>query len=140
MSGSTSFPLRTMVLIDALAGGVSGLGQIALSGWLAPYFGLSRSVLVGMGIVSLCYCTYGLWLRATWRCSAPFFPMLISANFAYGAGVLVLAAIAHTGLRPLGLAYLIVECFLVVVLALWERGVWRTHQRARPGGDSPYLY
>ncbi len=126
--------LRTLVLVDACAAAGSGGAQLALSGWLAPYLGLSVGALASMGAVGLGYAAFGAFLRLTDRCRAPFIPALIAANLGYAGAIASVLAVRRDSLTPLGLGYLCVESLGVLALALWERGVWRSHA---PSGRAP---
>lgn len=121
--------LRTLTLVDASLAGLSGTGQILLSQWAAPRFGIARSLLVLMGVVSVCYCAYGIWIRRSGRLTSTFVRALVSANAAYGVCVLVLIAALVGNLTTLGTAYLIFECLVVATLTWWESRVLQAHQR-----------
>lgn len=114
---------RDLLWIDSRAGLAVGIGMFALSGWLSPWFGLPRELLLIMGAANLAYGLYSGWLFTRPRRPMTAIVALVLANGAWALGCFVAAYhFAYTA-SVFGLAHLVGEGLIVGTLAVieWKR-------------------
>ena len=114
---------RNLLWMDSRAGLLVGALTLALGYWLAPWYGLSLSLLLLIAAANLAYGAFSGWLlarprpRPLWLIHA-----LVVANLAWAAVCLLLAGLHLAEARWLGLAHLVSEAVFVGGLAVME---WR---------------
>ncbi len=109
--------LRRVFAFDALSGAATGALQLGLTGLLAQWFGLSASLLQGSGIAIFAFVALAGWLALQ---SAPprlALGALVIGNFAWAIGCLALAFGGAPGVTGLGVAYLVFQAGVVLILA-----------------------
>jgi hypothetical protein len=117
---ASRFQLRSLLWFDCIAAGVAGVAMLALSGVLAPLFGVPRAVLVTMALANLVYGTCSYSLARQPEAPRRRVRVLVVANFAWVAVCVGLAAgFAGPG-SWLGAAYMLAEGLFVGTLAAVE--------------------
>jgi predicted membrane-bound spermidine synthase len=112
--------IATLLWVDCTAAAVVGVAMLALSGLLAPWFGLPRGLLVFTGIANLVYGSFSFSLARSPAPPRRLVWLLVAANFSWTAVCAVLAAaFAHPG-SALGVAWLLLEGLVVGALAAVE--------------------
>lgn len=117
--------------VDSIAGLVVGLGILALSGVLAPFYGIPRPVLVVMAIANLAYGTYSGTLARRARRPRALLVALVVANAAWAVVCGVLAVALASRATGFGIASLVFEGVFVGGLAVLE---WRAREVLAPVG------
>jgi len=112
--------LRALLWFDCTAAAVAGVAMFALSGWLAPRFGLPRALLVTTALVNLAYGTFSYYLARQPAAPARHVRALVVANFAWTAVCVALAAYFAGPGRWLGAGYVLAEGLFVGALATVE--------------------
>jgi hypothetical protein len=113
---------RDLLWVDSRAGLAAGLAVLALSGWLSPWFGLPRALLLVTATANIAYGTYSGWLRTRRRRPRAAIVALVFANGAW-ALVCLLAALYYAPTASVfGVAHLAGEGLIVGTLAVLE---WR---------------
>lgn len=113
-------PLRSLLWIDCSGAGVVGVAMLALSGLLAPVFGVARSLLVFTALVNLAYGAFSFSLARRIEAPHGHVRALVVANFAWTG---ICAAMAAFLARPgswLGAGYVLAEGLFVGGLAALE--------------------
>lgn len=123
--------IRKLLWVDCTAAGIVGVLMIALSGIVAPWFGVSRTLLVAMGVVNLAYGSYSFSLARRPQVDAGLTRILIRANFAWTLICLVAAAYLWAPGSRLGAAYVVVEGIVVGALAALEAKALARHRAAQ---------
>jgi hypothetical protein len=117
---SSPVRLRPLLWFDCTAGGVVGIAMLALSGVLAPLFGIPRAVLVITAIVNLAYGAFSFSLARQSEPPHRRVRVLVAANAAWTPVCVILAAV-HAGPGSwLGVAYFVAEGVFVGALAVFE--------------------
>ena len=120
--------LRSLLWFDCVAAGVVGVATLALSGLLAPLFGIPRAVLVATALANLAYGTCSYSLARQPEAPRRHVRALVVANVAWtGVCVGLAASLAGPG-SWLGASYLLAEALFVGALAAAEA----TASRPRP--------
>lgn len=109
--------LRRVLAFDALSGAATGALQLGLTGLLAPWLGLPAALLQGSGIAIFAFVALAGWLALQAAPPRLALGALVVGNFAWVIGCLVLAFGGATGLTGLGMAYLVFQAVVVLILA-----------------------
>lgn len=120
---------KNLLWIDCIAGALAGILVIALSGWLADLYLISRNVLLCIGTANLLYASYSFALASRKRREEPFIKILIYANGVWALICLAIATHYYGDMTLLGRAHLVIEAFFVGGLAALE-WQWRNQLRA----------
>ena len=113
-------PLRSLLWFDCLAGGVAGAAMLALSGVLAPLFGVPRGLLVTTALVNLAYGAFSFSLARQEAAPVRLVRALIVANFTWTGVCLGLATYVAGPGSWLGVAFIVGEGLFVGGLAALE--------------------
>ena len=114
------FNLRPLLWFDCAAAAIGGTAMLALAGLLAPLFGLSRVVVVFVGLVNLAYGAFSFSLARQPSPARGRVRALVTANLLW-VGVCVVMAIYFAGPGSwLGASYMLAEGFFVGLLATVE--------------------
>lgn len=106
--------------------------MLALAGLLAPLFGLSRGVVVFIGLVNLAYGAFSFSLARRPSPARGRVRALVTANLLW-VGVCVVMAIYFAGPGSwLGASYMLAEGFFVGVLATVEARTIKAVEWAKP--------
>ncbi len=117
---SARFQIRPLLWFDCAAGGVAGVAMLALSGLLAPLFGVPRALLVTTALVNLAYGAFSFSLARQTEAPRRLVRALIVANFAWTGVCVVLAAFLAGPGSWLGAGFVLAEGLLVGALAAVE--------------------
>ena len=109
--------LRRVLAFDAISGGVTGLLQLAASGLLSGWLGLSEPLLRTSGIAIFAFVVLAAWLAMQRTPSRAGLAVLVLGNFAWAIGCLWLALGGAAGVTSVGVAYLMVQVLVVAALA-----------------------
>ncbi len=120
MTMTTRFPIRSLLWFDCVAAGVAGVAMLALSGVLAPPFGVPRALLVATALVNLAYGAGSFSLARQSAAPRHHVRAIVIANFAWTVLCVVLAAYLAGPGRWLGAGYILAEGIFVGVLAAFE--------------------
>ncbi|MES2644307.1 MAG: hypothetical protein V4850_32780 [Myxococcota bacterium] len=113
-------PIRSLLWFDCAAGGVAGVVMLALSGLLAPLFGIPHAVLVTTALANLAYGAFSYSLARQPEAPRRHVRALVLANFAWTGVCVALAAIFAGPGSWLGAGYLLAEGLFVGALAAVE--------------------
>jgi hypothetical protein len=114
--------LRSLLWFDCSAAGVVGVTMLAVSGLLAPLFGMPRAVLVATALANLIYGGFSYSLARMAEPPRGRVRALVVANFAWTVVCVVLAAVFAGPGSWLGVAYVLAEGAFVGGLAALEAG------------------
>jgi hypothetical protein len=120
--------LRRVLAFDAASGAGTGALQLGLTGLLSQYLGLSTSLLQGTGIAIFVFVVLAGWLAMQAAPPRAALAALVVGNFAWVAGCLALVFGGAPAVTPLGIAYLLVQAVVVLVLAELQ---WMALRRTR---------
>jgi hypothetical protein len=123
--------LRSLLWFDCTAASVVGVTMLAVSGLIAPLFGMPRAVLVATALANLAYGGFSYSLARLPEAPCRRVRALVVANFAW---TVVCVGLAATFARPgswLGVAYVLAEGVFVGGLAAMEARA-RGSRRAPP--------
>lgn len=109
--------LRRVLAFDAISGVGTGLLQLAASGLLSGWLGLSEPLLRTSGIAIFAFVALAAWLAMQRTPSRAGLAVLVIANFAWAIGCLWLALGGAAGVTSVGVAYLMVQVLVVAALA-----------------------
>jgi hypothetical protein len=84
------FNLRPLLWFDCVAAAIGGTAMLALAGLLAPLFGLSRAVVVFVGLVNLAYGAFSFSLARQPSPARGRARALVTANLLWVAVCLVM--------------------------------------------------
>jgi hypothetical protein len=112
--------LRSLLWFDCIAGGIVGVTMLAVSGWLAPVFGMPRTVLLATAVANLAYGSFSFSLARMGEAPLGRVRFLVVANGAWSVVCLVLAVSFAAPGSWLGAAYILAEGVFVVGLAAVE--------------------
>lgn len=112
---------RRLLRFDGLAGLISGLLVLNLSGFLSRFYQIPWTFFIFHSVVSLSYATYSLTLanqrvRPPWRVN-----LLIGANLTWATLCLFFAYWFWSPEMFFGSIHLALECFFVGGLGLYEK-------------------
>ena len=94
-----------------------------LAAWLSGVLGLPERVVLGMGLVNLCYAAYATWLvRRRSRRTIGELLLLAGANVAWAPVCLAVLVYFRDAVTVFGMAHLLAEGSFVLVLGFLE---WR---------------
>jgi len=113
-------PIRSLLWFDCCAAGLAGVAMLALSGVLAPVFGVPRAMLVAMALVNLAYGTFSYSLARQAEAPRRRVRALVVANLAWTGVCVGLAAYFAGPGSWLGAAYILAEGLFVGALAAVE--------------------
>jgi hypothetical protein len=117
--------IRSLLWFDCAAAGVAGVAMLALSGLLAPLFGVPRLVLVTMALVNLAYGAFSYSLARQPEAPRRRVRALVVANFAWTGVCVGLAALLAGPGSWLGAGYVLAEGLFVGALAAVEASASR---------------
>lgn len=120
--------LRRVLAFDAVSGAGTGALQLGLTGILSQWLGLSAPLLQGSGLAIFVFVVLAGWLAMQAAPPRAALAALVVGNFAWVAGCLALAFGAAPAVTPLGIAYLMVQAVVVLVLAELQ---WMALRRTR---------
>lgn len=109
--------LRRVLAFDAISGVGTGLLQLAASGLLSGWLGLSEPLLRTSGIAIFAFVALAAWLAMQRTPSRAGLAVLVIGNFAWAIGCLWLALGGAAGVTSVGVAYLMVQVLVVAALA-----------------------
>jgi hypothetical protein len=121
--------LRRVLAFDAISGAGTGALQLGLTGLLSQYLGLSASLLQGSGFAIFVFVALAGWLAMQSAPPRAVLAALVVGNFAWVAACLALLLGGAPAVTSLGVAYLIVQAVVVLVLAELQ---WMALRRTRP--------
>jgi hypothetical protein len=121
--------LRRVLAFDAVSGAGTGALQLGLTGLLSQWLGLSAPLLQGSGLAIFVFVVLAGWLAMQSVPPRAALAALVVGNFAWVAGCLALVLGGAPAVTPLGIAYLIVQAVVVLVLAELQ---WMALRRTRP--------
>jgi hypothetical protein len=126
------FNLRPLLWFDCAAAAIGGTATLALAWLLAPLFGLSRVVVVFIGLVNLAYGAFSFSLARQPSPARGRVRALVTANLLW-VGVCVVMAIYFAGPGSwLGASYMLAEGFFVGLLATVEALTLKAAVWAKP--------
>lgn len=117
---------KNLLWVDCLGALLAGVLMLALSSWLAGFYGLPWDFFIAITVANLAYGAYSLTLALRKSRPLALIVLLAAANVAWG--VFCFAAAIHLAATasPFGLAHLVLEGLYVGGLGLLE---WsRRHQ------------
>ena len=127
-----TFNLLPLLWFDCAAAAIGGTAMLALTGLLAPLFGLPRVVVVFIGLVNLAYGAFSFSLARQPSPARGRVMALVTANLLW-AGVCVVMAIYFAGPGSwLGASYMLAEGFFVGLLATVEARTLKAVEWAKP--------
>jgi hypothetical protein len=109
--------LRRVLAFDALSGAGTGALQLGLTGLLSQWLGLSESLLQGSGMAIFAFVALAGWLALQAEPPRAALATIVVCNFAWVIGCVALAFGGAPGVTALGLAYLLFQAVVVLVLA-----------------------
>ncbi len=116
---------RALLWVDGLAGASVGVLVLVLHSWLAVLYGLSASLVLGLGAANLAYGCYSSTLAVRLHRGRPpsrrAVVTLVAANAAWAVVCVVLAIALRERATLIGTAVLAFEAVFVGALALLER-------------------
>lgn len=113
-------PIRSLLWFDCIAAGIAGVAMLALSGLLAPRFGVPREVLMTTALVNLAYGAFSFSLARQPEVPRSRVRALIVANFTWTAVCVGLAAFFAGPGSWLGAGFILGEGVFVGALAVVE--------------------
>jgi len=129
---TTRFQLRSLLWFDCCAAGLAGVAMLALSGVLAPVFGVPRAMLVAMALVNLAYGTFSYSLARQAEAPRRRVRALVVANLGWTCVCLGLAAYLAGPGSWLGAGYILGEGLFVGALAAVEATALQRRGRSGP--------
>lgn len=118
-------PIRSLLWFDCAAGGIAGVAMLALSGVLAPRFGVPHALLVTTALVNLAYGAFSYSLARQPKAPRRLVRALIVANFGWTVVCVGLAAVLAGPGSWLGAGFVLAEGLFVGVLAGFEARAYR---------------
>lgn len=120
--------LRRVLAFDALSGAAIGVLQLGLTGLLSALLGLPAALLQGSGLAIFGFVALAAWLAMRSVPPRAALTALVLGNFAWVAGCIALAFGAAGEITPMGMAYVLVQALVVLVLAELQ---WMALRRVR---------
>lgn len=117
--------IRSVLWFDCAAGAIAGVAMLALSGVLAPLFGIPQAVLVTTALVNVAYGTFSFSLARQPEAPRHLVRVLIVANFGWTVVCVGLAAVLAGPGRWLGAGFILAEGLFVGILATVEARAYR---------------
>lgn len=117
---------KTIFLIDGLGALLTAimLGFVLTN--FEVYFGMPRSVLHCLAVVACVFMLYSLacyvFLKNRWR---TFLSIIMVANLLYCGLTIILASYFYSRLTPLGIAYFLLECLVILGFVWLEKRVYQ---------------
>lgn len=121
---------RRILWIDGLAALVAGMLVLLASGWLSPWYGLPKRLLLFIGAVNVLYGSYSTPLAARAVRPLKLIELLAGANLSWAIVCLVLATVYREASSVFGSAHLLGEALFVGTLGCLEWR-WRRHLQTR---------
>lgn len=117
--------LRRVLAFDAASGAGTGVLHLLLAPLLSTWLGLPEALLQASGVAIFAFVVLAGWLAL--QTSPPRAPLMaiVVLNFAWAIACLWLAFGAVVNPTPLGMAYLLVQAAVVLLLAELEWMGWR---------------
>lgn len=117
--------LRRVLAFDAASGAGTGVLHLLLAPLLSTWLGLPEALLQASGVAIFVFVLLAGWLAL--QASPPRGPLMaiVLLNFAWAIACLWLAFGGAFNPTPLGMAYLLVQAAVVLVLAELEWMGWR---------------
>lgn len=115
-----SVKLRPLLWVDCSGAAVVGIAMLALSGLLAPPFGLPRAVLVFTALVNLAYGAFSFSLARQPAPPRRWVKVLVVANLSWAAVCGVTTLYFAAPASWMGASYLLGEGIYVAILATLE--------------------
>ena len=126
----TRLRIRPLLWFDCAAAAVAGVAMLALSGLLAPLFGVARHWLVMTALVNVGYAGFSYSLARQAEASRRSVLALVVANFTWTGVCVALALLFAAPGSWLGAGYMLAEGLFVAGLAAAEAWAWRGKQQA----------
>lgn len=123
--------LRRVLAFDALSGAATGALHLGLASTLAAWLGLPEILLQASGTAIFAFVALAGWLALQASPARGALMALVLLNCAWAVACLWLVFGGAVALTPLGLAYLLVQAVVVLVLAEWQWMGWRQLASAR---------
>lgn len=117
--------LRRVLAFDAISGAGTGVLHLLLASVLATWLGLPEALLQASGVAIFAFVLLAAWLAR--QATVPRGPLMVivSLNVAWAIACAWLALGGAVQPTPLGVAYLLVQAVVVLVLAELEWMGWR---------------
>jgi hypothetical protein len=130
--------LRYVLWADAISCLVCGVLQVALTGPVSSYFGLSQKLLMGTGVFLLLYGAVVAFLATRTQVPSGIIGLLIVGNVVWGALAVAVLMAGHARIALLGKGYVTAQALTVLILAqLQYLGVRLRPSTLLPRGESP---
>ncbi len=121
--------LRRVLAFDALSGAGTGALQLGLTGLLSTWLGLPEALLQGSGLAIFGFVALAGWLALQTEPPRAALAIIVVCNFAWVLGCVALAFGGAPGVTGLGVAYLLFQAVVVLILAELQ---WLGLRRQRP--------
>jgi hypothetical protein len=121
--------LRRVLAFDALSGAGTGALQLGLTGHLSQWLGLSEALLQGSGMAIFAFVALAGWLALQAEPPRAALATIVLCNFAWVIGCVALAFGGAPAATGMGVAYLLFQAVVVLVLAELQ---WMGLRRQRP--------
>ena len=109
--------LRYVLWADAISCLVCGILQVALTGPLSSYFGLSENLLMGTGVFLLVYGAVVAFLATRKQVPCAIIGLLIVGNIAWGVLAVATLLGGDARITLLGKGYVTAQALTVLILA-----------------------
>jgi hypothetical protein len=109
--------LRYVLWADAISCLVCGILQVALTGPLSSYFGLSENLLMGTGVFLLVYGAVVAFLATRKQVPGAIIGLLIVGNIAWGVLAVATLLGGDARITLLGKGYVTAQALTVLILA-----------------------
>lgn len=121
--------LRRVMAADALSCAATGALQLGLTDALARLTGLPTALLVGTGVFLLAYAALAAWMARQAVPPRRLIGLVVVGNLAWAVGGVVLLASGLVVQTALGVAWVLAQAVVVVVLAELQ---WMGLRATRP--------
>jgi hypothetical protein len=121
--------LPRVMAADALSCAATGAVQLGLTGPLAGLTGLPAALLTGTGVFLLAYAVLALWIARRSTPPRRLIGLVVVGNLAWAAGGVALLASGAIAPTALGVAWVLAQAVVVLVLAELQ---WMGLRATRP--------
>jgi hypothetical protein len=109
--------LRYVLWADAISCLVCGIFQVALTGPMSSYFGLSQNLLMGTGVFLLLYGAVVAFLATRTQVPSAIVGLLIVGNIVWGVLAVAILMRGDVGITLFGKGYIAAQALTVLILA-----------------------
>lgn len=121
--------LPRVMAADALSCAATGALQLGLTDMLARLTGLPVPLLTGTGVFLLAYAALAAWMASRSAPPRRLIGLVVAGNLAWAVGGVALLASGLVAPTPLGVAWVLAQALVVVVLAELQ---WMGLRATRP--------